>query len=99
MTENNNETQKTFEDFGLTFQPNKECITCNTGSCHNNVTSRIDGKDYNVHMTVDYDTKEFYVIASENASSEPSFDMFEVFKKEQDAVKFVCDRNVRQYRI
>ncbi|WP_322549133.1 hypothetical protein [Flavobacterium psychraquaticum] len=92
MTEQKDKTPKTFEDFGLTFIPNKDCITCNTGSCHNNVVSRIDGKEYNVHITVDYDNKDYFVMASESASSESNFDIFEIFKKEEDAVKFVCDR-------
>jgi hypothetical protein len=41
---------------------------------------------------VDYDRTEYFVIAQENASSESAFDTFEIFKKEEDAVKFVCDR-------
>lgn len=87
-----NKTPKTFADFGLKFIPDVECITCNTGSCHNNVVSRIDGKEYNVHITINYDTNEYFVISQENASSDSAFDTFEIFKKEEDAVKFVCDR-------
>jgi hypothetical protein len=92
MTENSNNTPKTFKDFGLEFIPNEDCITCNTGSCHNNATSRIDGKEYNVHITVNYDENEYYVIAAENGSTDSPFDIFEIFQKEEDAVKFVCDR-------
>ncbi|MCD8438292.1 hypothetical protein LNI95_11520 [Tenacibaculum dicentrarchi] len=87
-----NKIPKTFEDFGLKFKPNEDCITCNTGSCHNNVTSKKDGKEYNVHITVNFDSSEYYIMASENASAESSFDIFEIFKEEAKAVKFVCDR-------
>lgn len=27
-----NKPPKTFMDFGLTFKPNEDCVTCNTGS-------------------------------------------------------------------
>lgn len=87
-----NNTPKTFEDFGLKFVPNEDCITCNTGSCHNNVVSKSDGKEYNVHITVNYDEDQYFVIASENGSTDSPFDVFEIFKKEEEAVQFVCDR-------
>ena len=92
MSENSKKTPKTFEEFGLTFIPNEDCITCNLGSCHNNVTSRIDGKEYNVHITVNYDDNDFYVTATESGSVDSPYDVFEIFREESEAVKFVCDR-------
>lgn len=92
MSENKNQTPKSFKDFGLTFIPNEECITCNTGSCHNNVTSKKDGREYNVHITVNFDSNEYYIAASENASAESSYDLFEIFPSEEKAVKFICER-------
>ena len=92
MSEKINKTPQTFKDFGLEFTPNKECITCNSGSCHNNVSSKIDGKEYNVHITIDYDEKAYYVYATENSSTLSPNDVFERFKKEEDAVKYICDR-------
>jgi hypothetical protein len=87
-TENN--TPKTFAEFGLSFEEDTECVTCNNGSCHNNVTSRKDGKEYNVHISVNYDTNEYWISASENSSSESSNDIYESFPTEEEAVKFVC---------
>jgi len=87
---NENKTPKTFAEFGLTFEEDADCITCHVGSCHNNVTSRKDGKEYNVHISVDYDTNEYWISASDNSTSDSDSDIFESFENEESAVQFVC---------
>ena len=90
MSNTNNKAPRTFADFGLTFIEDKDCVTCNTGSCHNNVTSKEDGKEYNVHISINYDNNTYWIHATENSSTESTGDIFAQFDKEEDAVKFVC---------
>ena len=82
---------KTFAEFGLTFEEDASCITCDAGSCHNNVTSKKDGNEYNVHISVNYETKSYWITAINNSSSSSKTDLIENFTIEEDAVKFVCE--------
>ena len=82
---------KTFKDFGLTFEFDPDCMTCSDGSCHNNVTSKKDGKEYNVHISTDRDFSYFSIYATEQSNTDSSSTIEEQFDKEEDAVKFVCE--------
>ena len=81
--------QKTFKDFGLTFEFDPDCMSCTEGNCHNNVVSKKDGRDYIVHISTNREFTVFTVQASENSNTAPVIDEF--FDNEENAVKFVCE--------
>jgi len=81
---------KTFEEFGLTFSESSGCVTCRDMSCHNNVPSTINGREYNVHISMNSDKTDFKVHAVENSNVTSESDIEANFSNETDAVAFVC---------
>jgi hypothetical protein len=61
---------KTFEDLGMKFEFDSECATCFNGSCHNIADSKIDGQEYNVHISTDAEKTVFRIYASQIASTD-----------------------------
>lgn len=84
-------TQKTFKDFGLTFEFDETCATCFEGNCHNKVTSKKDGKEYNVHISTNKEFTKFAIYATETTNVDDSNSIEKDFDNEEEAVKFVCD--------
>ncbi len=85
-----NKQPKTFADFGLIFSEGSGCITCRDMSCHNNVTSTFNNREYNVHISKNPSDTDFRVHASESANTESGYDIIADFDNETDAVLFVC---------
>jgi hypothetical protein len=81
---------KTFEELGLIFTGESDCITCRDLSCHNNVPSTFNRREYNVHISMNSEKSDFYVHASESSNTDNSHDITASFAKEHDAVAFVC---------
>jgi hypothetical protein len=81
---------KTFEQLGLVFTEESECATCRDMSCHNNVPSTFNGREYNVHISMNSQKTDFYVHASESSNTTSTSDIGASFDKEKDAVAFVC---------
>ncbi len=81
---------KSFEELGLTFSEGTGCYTCQELSCHNTVPSISNGRDYQVHISMNEAKTDFKVHATENASSSGSSDIEANFTNELDAVAFVC---------
>jgi hypothetical protein len=82
---------KTFEEFGLKFEYDSDCITCTDGSCHNNVISKKDGKEYNVHISMNSSKTLFTIHATQEANTESNSTIDIEFTDESEAVKFVCE--------
>lgn len=83
-------TPQTFKDLGLDFSYDSACITCSNGSCHTIVQSKLDGKEYSVHISVSPDGYTYSVTATENSSTNSNSDIEESFNNETTAVQFVC---------
>jgi len=81
---------KTFEQLGLVFTKDSGCMTCRDLSCHNNVPSTFNGREYNVHISMNSEKTDFHVHASENSNTNSPSDINATFNKELDAVGFVC---------
>ena len=81
---------KTFKQLGLVFTKKAKCVTCLNMSCHNNVPSTFNNRDYNVHISMNSAKTHFRIHASESANVESSYDIEANFNKELDAVAFVC---------
>jgi len=81
---------KTFKEFGLKFEFDENCLTCSDGSCHNIVTSKHDGKEYNVHIATDREGSFYSISAFEQANTSSDDDISQTFYDEEEAVKFVC---------
>jgi hypothetical protein len=79
---------KTFKDFGLTFAPDENCITCVRGTCHNNVTKYSDGQEYNVFIST-YDNSNYYEITMTKLG-DSSDEKIAFFHTEKEAVDYVC---------
>ena len=84
-------TPKTFEDLGLKFVEDLECVTCQNYSCHNNVTRKEDGQEYNVHISMDEEKTMFTVYAIVNLNVESEDDINLGFVNEEEAVKYLCE--------
>ena len=80
---------KTFADFGLKFEIDKDCITCVRGTCHNNVTRYENSQEYNVQIVAYPEQGEYQIFATN--LSDQSDEIAVSYEKEEDAVKFVCD--------
>lgn len=80
---------KTFEDLGLTFEFDSDCATCYDGSCHNTAISKIDGKEYSVHISTNSERDSFRIFACQNANTDEE-SIEEEFTDEEVAVNFVC---------
>lgn len=80
---------KTFQELGISFQPTKDCLTCNGLSCHNNVI-HTNGKEYNVHISAD-ENEIFTIQANISPVSSSDFDIEENNLTETQAVKYICD--------
>lgn len=89
MSENNT-VPKTFKEIGIIFEEDKECQTCSDGSCHNTTTSKINNKEYNVHISTNFETNDFQIHASIDFNTSSDDDISEYFEREEEAVKFVC---------
>ena len=83
--------QKTFKDFGLSFEFDPTCLTCQDGNCHNNVTSIKDGREYNVHISTNRKFSIFHINATEQSNTDGQSNIEESFTDEAEAVKFVCE--------
>ena len=81
---------KTFEELGLVFTEGSGCMTCRDMSCHNNVPSVFNGREYNVHISMNPGKTDFMVHATENSNVASSSDLVANFNNEKDAVAFVC---------
>ncbi len=81
---------KTFEQLGLDFTGDSDCVTCRDLSCHNNVVATFNGLEYNVHISMNSEKTDFCVHASETSNTDTPSDIHARFDKEQDAVAFVC---------
>lgn len=86
-----NMEQKTFKDFGLSFEFDPTCLTCQQGNCHNNVTSKKDGKEYNVHISTNREFSIFNIYATEQMNTDSETTIEETFTDESKAVRFVCE--------
>ena len=83
-------TYKTFEELGISFKQTSSCYTCDGESCHNNVTHKQNGEEYNVHIsTKDHIT--FNVVATPNPSTTSEIDIDKYQISEKEAVKLVCN--------
>lgn len=82
---------KTFSELGLDFSEGSGCHSCKDMSCHNNVPSKIDGLEYNVHISMNPDRTEFTVHATPNSTTFTHTDIEANFEDEQSAVGFVCN--------
>lgn len=81
---------KTFEEFGLIFSEGSGCMTCQDMSCHNRIQSTFNNLEYNVHISMNPKKTRFTVHATENSNVESSDDLIANFRREKDAVSFVC---------
>lgn len=81
---------KTFKELGLIFSEGSGCISCRDMSCHNNVTSTINNREYNVHISMNPGKTDFKVHATETSSISSDSDIEANFKTESEAVAFVC---------
>jgi|SRR5690606_4797453 len=83
---------KTFADLGLVFSTESGCVTCRGEdmSCHNNVTSKIDGLDYNLHISKNSSDTVFKVNATISPSVDSPSDSELVFTDEEEAVTHIC---------
>ena len=80
---------KTFEKIGVHFTSDN-CLTCQNNTCHNQVKSLKDDIEYSVHITADFDNNYYRILACESANSFSQFDIEATFRKEHDAVEFLC---------
>ena len=80
---------KTFKDFGLTFSPDENCITCIRGRCHNTVTKYSNNEEYHVFIST-YEGSNYYEIISTNINNS-SDEIVAFYTNEEEAVKYVCD--------
>ncbi len=81
---------KTFKELGLDFSKGSGCHTCRDMSCHNNVPSSSNGREYNVHISMNPAKTKFRVHATENSTTFSNSDIEANFENELDAVSFVC---------
>ena len=81
---------KSFAELGLAFNEGSGCYTCRDLSCHNTVQSTINGREYNVHISMNEAKTEFKVHATEDTSVSSPSEIEADFYNELDAVGFVC---------
>lgn len=93
----NDTQQKTFEDLGLKFTDGTDCVTCMDMSCHNNVPSSINGREYSVHISMNSSKTDFRIHATENSSTTSPTDIEANFHNEEEAVAFIC-KNFQWFR-
>jgi hypothetical protein len=85
-----NEQEKTFEKLDIRFENADGCLTCGGNDCHNNVSSKRNGIEYNVHIAADFMNNVFKITANENPNTFSKDDIDEIFDNEHDAVDFLC---------
>ncbi len=82
---------KTFKDYGLVFEEDTKCSTCKDGGCHTNVTSLRDGREYNVHISINASETAYSIYATESANTFDATTIDKTFSSESEAVKFLCE--------
>ena len=86
-----NEIPTTFADLGIIFSNNPNCKICENDSCHNNVKSKKNEREYNVHIQADFEKSIFWINAAASPSVDSPSDIHGKFEKEQDAVRFLLN--------
>ena len=81
---------KTFLNIGIVFKYNADCPDCTSDFCFNEVTSKIDSKNYHLHISKVRDTDTFVINVKESTNTDSENDQDNLFNTEFEAVNFLC---------